>query len=121
MQDVAAVGVPFKGFYDAVQLWLSRPDRTVDMMFGVILLVVSLLIVKHAWQRPSLLGYMTAGFALVAVSMVGDVWKFYFDASRALAPVITVYILMVPAGMKQMTRQAQERPDLQAQPTGANL
>ena len=121
VQDVKAIGIPFKGFYDAVQLWLTRPDRTVDMMFGVILLVVSLLIVKHAWQRPSLLGYMTAGFALVAVSMVGDVWKFYFDASRALAPVITVYILMVPAALKQVDREGQESPDLQAQPTGASL
>jgi hypothetical protein len=121
VQDVAAVGVPFKGFYDAVQIWLSRPDRAVDMMFGVILLVVSLLIVKHAWQRPSLLGYMTAGFALVAVSMVGDVWKFYFDASRALAPVITVYVLMVPAALKQIERQREDSPDPQAQPTGANV
>ena len=120
VQDVAAVGVPFKGFYDALQLWLSRPDRAVDILMGVILLVVSLLVVRHAWQRPSLLGYMTAGFALVAVSMVGDVWKFYFDASRALAPVITAYVLMVPAAAKQMRLEALHRHNLEAQPTAAN-
>jgi hypothetical protein len=120
VQDVAAVGIPFKGFYDAFQLWLSRPDRTVDMMMGVILLVLSLLVVKHAWRRPSLLGYMTAGFALVAVTMVGDVWKFYFDASRALAPVITAYILMVPAAAKQAEPQTLDRPDQRNQPTAAN-
>jgi hypothetical protein len=117
VQDVAAVGLPFRGFYDAVQLWMSRPDRSVDMLFGVILLVISLLIVKHAWRRPSLLGYMTAGFALVAISMVGDVWKFYFDASRALAPVITAYILMVPASRIDSPRSALEK--VTVGPTGA--
>jgi hypothetical protein len=101
VQDVAAIGFPFKGFYDAMVRWISRPDSSVDMMFGLILLVVSLLIVKHAWRRPSLLGYMTAGFALIAVVMVVDVWKFYFDASRALAPVFTAYVLMVPSAAKQ--------------------
>jgi len=120
IQDVAAVGIPFNGFYDAFQLWLSRPDRTIDMMMGVILLVVSLLVVKHAWRRPSLLGYMTAGFALVAVTMVGDVWKFYFDASRALAPVITAYILMVPAAAKHAEAKALDVPDVDVQPTPAN-
>jgi hypothetical protein len=107
VQDVAAIGLPFEGFYDAVVRWLSRPDSSVDMMFGLILLVVSLLIVKHAWRRPSLLGYMTAGFALIAVTMVVDVWKFYFDASRALAPVFTAYVLMVPAAAKQAKAEAE--------------
>ena len=114
---MAAVGLPFQGFYDAFQLWLSRPDRTVDMMIGVVLMVVSLLIVKHAWRRPSLLAYMTAGFALIAVSMVGDVWKFYFDASRALAPVFTAYVLMVPASRIDDHRLAPENVALG--PTGA--
>lgn len=106
VQDVAAIGLPFKGFYDAVVRWLTRPDSVVDMMFGLILLVVSLLIVKHAWRMPSLIGYMTAGFALIALAMVVDVWKFYFDATRALAPVITVYVLMVPAAARQARAEA---------------
>jgi hypothetical protein len=107
VQDVAAIGLPFKGFYDAMLRWLSRPDSSVDMMFGLILLVVSLLIVKHAWRRPTLLGYMSAGFALIAVAMVVDVWKFYFDASRALSPVITAYVLMVPAAARQAKAEAE--------------
>jgi hypothetical protein len=115
VQDVAAIGLPFKGFYDAMARWLSRTDSSVDMMFGLILLVVSLLIVKHAWRTPSLLGYMTAGFALIALAMVVDVWKFYFDASRALAPVITAYVLMVPAAAKQARSEA----GIDQQPTPA--
>jgi hypothetical protein len=110
VQDVAAIGLPFQGFYEAMLRWLSRPDSSVDMMFGLILLVVSLLIVKHAWKTPSLLGYMTAGFALIAVTMVVDVWKFYFDASRALAPVFTAYVLMVPAAARQAKLEAESEP-----------
>ena len=36
---------------------------------------------------------MTAGFSLVALLMVQEVWRFYFDASRALVPLMTVYVL----------------------------
>jgi hypothetical protein len=39
--------------------------------------------------------------------MVVDVWKFYFDASRALAPVFTAYVLMVPAAAKQAKAEAE--------------
>ena len=43
---------------------------------------------------------MAAGFVLVAVLMAGGVWRFYFDASRALVPVITVYVLAVMSSIK---------------------
>jgi hypothetical protein len=35
--------------------------------------------------------------------MVEAVWRFYFDASRALVPVLTVYILSVAASRKLLT------------------
>jgi hypothetical protein len=37
------------------------------------------------------------------------VWRFYFDASRALVPVITIYVLTVTASRQRQKRQP-ERP-----------
>ncbi len=108
IQDVQALGFPFKGFVEAMGLWLTTPGMLDDLLVGVVLLTLSLLIAWHAWRRPTLLGYMTAGFAFVAITMVADVWKFYFDASRALAPVITVYILSVPTTVRERSPDALE-------------
>jgi hypothetical protein len=112
LQDTQALGLPFKGFYEAFQIWLSTPGAEVDMMMGILLLVASILVAGRALKNRSLLGLMTAGFGLIAVLMVEPVWRFYFDASRALIPVVTVYVLTVAASR----RAFRTRSDLDLEP-----
>jgi hypothetical protein len=100
IQDTEALGLPFKGFFDALETWLATPGSEVDVMMGVLLLVSSILVAFRAVKDRSLLGLMAAGFVVLAVLMVEAVWRFYFDASRALVPVLTVYILSVAASRK---------------------
>jgi hypothetical protein len=102
LQDTQALGLPFKGFYEALQTWLSTPGAEVDMMMGILLMVTSILVALRALKNRSLLGLMTAGFGLIAVLMVEAVWRFYFDASRALIPVVTVYVLTVAASRQDL-------------------
>jgi hypothetical protein len=40
---------------------------------------------------------MAVGHAGIAVVMTMPVWEAYFDSVRVLAPLITIYILMVPS------------------------
>jgi len=101
IQDLSNVGMPFNGFYDALQVWTSSPGDSEHMLFGVFLMVASLLVVWRAWRSPSVLGYMTAGFSLIAVTMTVRVWSAYFDSTRALVPVIPAYVLMVLAQDKK--------------------
>jgi hypothetical protein len=103
IQDTEALGLPFKGFFDALETWLATPGSEVDVMMGVLLLVSSILVAFRAVKDRSLLGLMAAGFVVLAVLMVEAVWRFYFDASRALVPVLTVYILSVAASRKLLT------------------
>ena len=93
LQDTQAIGPPLKGFVDAMQRWLAEPGSEVDMAMGVLLLVLSVAIAWRALRHRSLLLLMAAGFSLVSVLMVEQVWHFYFDSSRALVPLMTVYIL----------------------------
>jgi hypothetical protein len=102
VQDTQALGLPFKGFFEAAEIWMSNPGSEVDLMMGVLLLVSSILVAVRAVRDRSLLGLMAAGFVGLAVLMVEGVWRFYFDASRALVPVITVYILTVAASRKRL-------------------
>ena len=110
VQDTKAIGLPFKGFYEAMQIWLSDPGSTVDMLMGIVLLAVSVLVVIRAIRNPNLLWSMGAGFVLLAVLMVEGVWRFYFDASRALVPVITIYLLAAPAPRRRRGELAEPIP-----------
>jgi hypothetical protein len=102
VQDLANVGVPLNGFYEALQVWASSPGAIEHMLFGVLLMVLSLLVVRRAWLTPSVLGYMTASFALVAITMTVEVWSAYFDSTRALIPVIPAFVLMVLAQAREI-------------------
>ena len=99
LQDTAAIGAPFKGFFEAVQLWLAEPGSEPDMAMGALLLVISIFVAWRVVKHRSLLLMMTAGFTFVAVLMVQEVWRFYFDASRALVPLVTVYVLATAASL----------------------
>jgi hypothetical protein len=101
IQDTQAIGAPFRGFIEAMQRWLAEPGSEVDMAMGVLLLVLSVSIAWRAIRHRNLLLLMTAGFSLVAVIMVEQVWRFYFDASRALVPLVTMYVLASPALLRR--------------------
>ncbi len=96
-QDIKALDLPFVGFAQAFQRWLDTPGSTIDLLMGTVLLVVSVMVMIRAVRTPSALGWAVAGFALLAMMLSGPVWLNYYDSSRALAPVLTAYILMVPA------------------------
>ena len=99
-QDTQAVGLPLVGFIEAFQVWVSTPDRMVDLLIGVILLFISVAVAVRAVLKPSALGLAIAPFALLALLMSQPVWARYFDSARALAPVLTGYALLVPAAIK---------------------
>jgi hypothetical protein len=112
LQDTQAVGVPFKGFLDAMQVWLGEPGREADMLVGILLMVASLLVAWRASRDRTVLGYMAAGFVVIALTMVEGVWLKYFDSTRALVPVITAYVLttassLVAAREKPITQEGE--------------
>ena len=96
-QDTQAVGLPLQGFVEAVQSWLSTPNSLPDALIGFVLLFASIAIAVRAVRTPTALGAGVAGFALLAVILSEPVWERYFDSARALAPVLTAYVLLATA------------------------
>jgi hypothetical protein len=109
-QDIKAFDFPFVGFSQALQRWLEIPGSAADMLMGCLLLVVSVLVVIRAVKTPTALGWAVSGFALLGIMLSGPVWLRYFDSARALAPVLTAYILMVPAEVKAKRESADIEP-----------
>lgn len=96
-QDTKALGLPFVGFAEAFQRWVSEPERLQDLLMGVVLLAAALGLVVRAVKYPSAFGWAVAGFAVLGIFLSAPVWYRYFDSSRALAPVLTAYLILVPA------------------------
>ncbi|MEX0797441.1 MAG: hypothetical protein WD274_12180 [Acidimicrobiia bacterium] len=96
VQDVRALGRPLDGFLSAFQDWVSQPERVDDLLIGLGLVLICCFFVYLAAARRSLIPLMAAGFGLVGLLMVEEVWAHYFDSTRALTPLITFFFLSLP-------------------------
>jgi hypothetical protein len=96
VQDVKALGSPLEGFLDSVPGWVGEPALRNDFVIAIVLAVVSVTFIYWSISRRSLIPLMGAGFALVAVLMVEQVWLHYFDSTRALTPLVTFFFLALP-------------------------
>ncbi|MEO0494185.1 MAG: hypothetical protein AAF081_12295 [Actinomycetota bacterium] len=90
VQEVQEFGVPFGGILDASENWFGDP-----VQLGVIagLIVVMPLLLVRAFQRPNPMAWGALGFVLLAILMTRQVWWNFFDISRAIAPVMTAYLV----------------------------
>lgn len=110
-QDLQAVGLPFVGFARAARRWLTEPDSLVSFAVGVLLILVSLSLLLRSARTPTELGWATAGFAALGLMLSEPVWHRYFDSTRALAPVFTAYLILIPALVKGTRTADAPRPE----------
>ena len=96
--QVQEIGIPFQGFISAASLWLGDP---VDLIIGVTVMLLLVLYVRRAVHSGHLVGSAFLGFVLLAVVFTEQVWRSYFDITRAVAPVITSLVLLMFADKHQ--------------------
>jgi hypothetical protein len=97
VQDTSAIGLPVQGFIDTMRFWLANPGNLADIATGITLMFIAIAVIVRCLRAPTLLSWMAVGHAGIAVVMTMPVWEAYFDSVRVLAPLITIYILMVPS------------------------
>jgi hypothetical protein len=95
VQDTQALGLPFQGFADAFKGWLATSGNSIDLVVACALMLTSALIVIRAVRTPTLLGWAVSGFALLGTMLSEPVWRSWFDSARALAPVLSAFILLI--------------------------
>lgn len=92
VSQVEEVGVPLRGFLEAFGSWVEHP---VDLMVGVATMLLFALYTRRALRSDSLVGYAFGGFVLLGIVFTEQVWHSYFDITRAVAPLITAFVLMI--------------------------
>ena len=97
ISQVKEIGLPFVGFARAVSTWIGDP---VDVAIGFVLMALLVVFGARASKSRALVGWAFAGFVVLGLIMTERVWVNYFDITRAIAPLITAFALLVAASIK---------------------
>lgn len=95
--EVQEIGWPFLGFIEAFGSWLDDP---VDLAVGVAMMLLFLLFTRRVLMGRHLVGWAFLGFVALGIVFTEQVWHSYFDITRAVAPIITSFVLLLFLGPK---------------------
>jgi len=90
--EVQEIGWPFAGFIEAFDSWVGDP---VDLAVGVAMMLLFVLYTRRVLLGRHLVGWAFVGFVLLGIMFTEQVWHSYFDITRAVAPIITSFVLLV--------------------------
>ena len=92
VSQVEEIGFPFRGFLEAIESWMRSPA---DLAAGAAMIILFVLYVRRALLYRRLVGIAFLGFVALGLVFSKQVWLSYFDITRAVAPLITAFVLMV--------------------------
>lgn len=92
VDQVQELGLPFVGFVQAFENWVRDP---MDLIVGCTMLVLMLAYAWRTLRTSHLVGWAFLGFVPLGILFTRQVWNSWFDISRAIAPVLTAYVLLV--------------------------
>lgn len=93
--QVQEIGWPFVGFVEAFQNWLTDP---VDLAAGVAMMILLIFYTRRVLISRHVVGVAFVGFVALGLVFTEQVWHSYFDITRALAPIITSFVLLLFLG-----------------------
>jgi hypothetical protein len=95
LAEVEEVGIPFVGLVQAFEAWLGDP---LDLVVGVAVVFMLVLYVRRARLHNDMISWGFLGFVPLTVLLTEQVWHSYFDITRAVAPLLTAFVLLVAVG-----------------------
>ena len=92
VDQIQEIGFPFKGLVQAFEHWSNDPF---DLAVGVAMVMLMVLYTRRTLVSAHLVGWAFLGFVPLGILFTDQVWNTWFDISRAIAPVITAYVLLL--------------------------
>jgi hypothetical protein len=102
--DIKEIGLPFAGAWAALDSWVEDP---IDLVVGFALILIMILFSLRVFRQDHLVGWAFIGFVFLAVLLTEPVWHSYFDISRAIAPVLTAYALLLASKGRNTARNSE--------------
>lgn len=91
VSEVKEIGIPFGGFVGALDDWMSD---SLGLAVGLAMMILFVLYSRRVLLLRPLVGVAFAGFVFLGIVFTERVWRSYFDITRAVAPLITAFVLM---------------------------
>jgi len=104
--EVEEIGWPFVGFVEAFNSWVGDP---IDLAVGLLVMVLFIVFTRRVLVSRDLVGWAFLGFVALGVLFTEQVWRSYFDITRAIAPVITAFVLLAFLGDAQRDQSSAEQ------------
>ncbi|MGD2101297.1 MAG: hypothetical protein PVG83_03615 [Acidimicrobiia bacterium] len=101
--QVQEIGWPFVGFIEAFESWVTDP---VDLAAGVAMMILFVLFTRRVLITRHIVGVAFVGFVALGLVFTEQVWHSYFDITRAVAPIITSFVLLLFLGTESSRRSA---------------
>jgi hypothetical protein len=92
VSEVQEIGLPFAGFAQSFKIWADDP---LNLVAGVAILLLLLMFTRRVLISGHLVGWAFLGFVPLAILFTRQVWQSYFDITRAVAPLLTAFVLLV--------------------------
>jgi len=93
---------PFVGAIKALPRWFESP---LDLAAGFAVLLLMGVYLYRTLKSNALVGWAFVGFVPLTLVLSELVWRYYFDSTRAVAPLITAFVLMMFLGDRQTSRE----------------
>ena len=92
VSQVQEIGLPFAGFIQSFRIWAGDP---LNLVAGLAIMLLLLMVTRRVLISGQLVGWAFVGFVPLAVLFTRQVWQSYFDITRAVAPLLTAFVLLV--------------------------
>ena len=99
--QVQEIGWPFVGFIEAFESWVTDP---IDMAAGVAMMLLFIFFTRRVLITRHIVGVAFVGFVALGLVFTEQVWHSYFDITRAVAPIITSFVLLLFLDAGSITR-----------------
>lgn len=96
--SVEEIGLPLAGIWNAFGRWMSDPG--IDMALGLVFVFLAVMMLVRAARYGTMIEMAGAGFAVLGLMLTERVWFRHFDISRALSPLLTLYLISVAISLR---------------------
>jgi hypothetical protein len=101
VSEIQEIGLPLVGFISAFRVWVDDP---LNMAAGIAIMLLFFMFARRALAAGHLVGWTFLGFIPLALLFTRQVWHSYIDITRAVAPILTAFVLLVFLAGRQAQR-----------------
>ena len=95
--------IPFSGLLGAITSGRATPA---DYLLMVLVIALMMVVSVRAWKSEVFLTWGAVGFAVLAPFLTIYVWQKSYDISRALAPLVTAFLIEFAIARRRLTESS---------------